>query len=526
MASAQAADDSPLPMNLRQTVYSTTAAELFWDRTVLPENATGNLTYRVSMDDIAVREKDYGISYYTDLLAPGQNHEFEVEAILDEDEVIARGTVIVNTQPDTHSSVAKPTNVHAVVYSLGVFEIFWDRAAEPLSYEISNSEAQLLSASNGTSAFFDHHSALEEGMESIELAALDQNGNRSESVLIPVFTGEGSTDNEPDPGQAYTLFSDQGAMALLKQINHLAIGNPGNTEFIRRFVQITGSNYAPVSDLWDKGFVITPINSDGYDTLSGSLKKVDCPDGGRYEVNELSNSSSRNQTFRYDMQGCDFDGVRHTGKVHVYRDEDSINEEIEGSFSNYTLDYEDGHQLMLDTGWTVPELGSAPPTDLLSDSGTHTESLQYQQITGRHLLKGRYTITEADGNTTIVENALHDWTNRVNASNCLQLSMRVTAPWTEYEPLQIDTLDENGELGLMCDNLNDSPWFSDGMLMISDDLGQSMSVEAQGEAGYTLSITDETGATTQHEHSSWSDSECTLLENSESVNCVSAPPLY
>ena len=128
--SAAAQDGSPpsRPDGLRFEVYSPTAAELFWTRSVDSDGLV--LAYEVRRDGELVRTVD-GPSFFTDELEPGVVREFSVTAVDDDGLRSPSSTsVAVDTalpSGGTGDRTAPPTNLRTESYSVSAGEVFWDR---------------------------------------------------------------------------------------------------------------------------------------------------------------------------------------------------------------------------------------------------------------------------------------------------------------------------------------------------------------------------------------------------------------
>lgn len=448
-----------------------------------------------------------------------------------------------------------PADLRASVYSSNVFELFWDRESEPLIYEIYDSAGVLLATTEGTSFFFDNEPAFALSDASIDVVSVDLAGNRSAPSSVTVDTAnddlseeiadetpaddpfidetdvddasEGdelvdeTIDNGTSTDDADGLFTVDGGQAMLEQIHDLVLENPGNREVLERFNLITdGQRF---DDLLLEGFVIVPISSDSNsgEQTATSESRVDCPEGGSYLVNMSSTRSGRNLVYEYDMHGCVFDGVRHNGRVFSHLSETYVAGNFKGTFSDYSLEYADGRRVTLDTGWKQP--GADVNSQIINLVSNMNKTIDGSYA---HRLRGRYAITEADGNTTIVENALIDWSNPTHSPNCLQLSMRITAPWTGYESMQIDTYDDNWVKGAMCDESVDTPFMSTGILSISNGQGSSVTLDPVGGASYDLLVSDAPGHSYLQTGFWWADSACVWEKGDDSVSCEGVPPLF
>jgi len=119
-----------ITINLSAIVYSSSAAELFWDTVY---DATGNAAYyQVWRDGELVQVSD-GLSFFDSSLVEGQSYLYEVEA-LSQDRIIGTASTLVNTAGDittpTPVSVL-PADARADVYSNSAIELFWSQADDP-----------------------------------------------------------------------------------------------------------------------------------------------------------------------------------------------------------------------------------------------------------------------------------------------------------------------------------------------------------------------------------------------------------
>ena len=160
---------------LKSDRYSSTAIELFWDRSIL-----SGISYRVSRDGIVVATTA-GISYFDDSLVAGQSYRYSV-AILDDAgmqsdaaELLIEPDADSPSQPvSTPTGLATPTGLDAAVYSDTAAELFWDRSALPgIRYEVFR-DGNLLANTDGTGYFEGDLSAGQRYQ--YEVVAIDSNG--------------------------------------------------------------------------------------------------------------------------------------------------------------------------------------------------------------------------------------------------------------------------------------------------------------------------------------------------------------
>lgn len=169
------------PTNLRADIYSTTAAELFWQR----EDPSLALRYEIRRDGNVVATTD-GVSYFTDNLETGIDYDFEVIAIDQQGLRSAPVSIMVRTDGDTGTpSLAAPTELRSAVYSRTAAELFWARSDMPgLLYEVRRN-GEIVDTTDGVS-FFDV--SLMSGITYVyEVIALD-GALRSEASTISLTT--------------------------------------------------------------------------------------------------------------------------------------------------------------------------------------------------------------------------------------------------------------------------------------------------------------------------------------------------
>ncbi len=177
------------PTGLKASVYSSTSAEIMWDR-----STTFGLRYEVSRNGSLVSTIT-GISYYDNRLVGGTSYEYDVVAIDRDGNRSNAASISVNTTggvvtPDT---VAAPTGLMASVYSSTSAEIMWDRPSTfGLSYEIRRN-GDIVSSTTGVS----HYDGSLQAASSynFEVIAIDRNGNRSTAASVMVNTPAGSGGN-------------------------------------------------------------------------------------------------------------------------------------------------------------------------------------------------------------------------------------------------------------------------------------------------------------------------------------------
>jgi len=179
------------PTGFRIDVYSSSAAELFWNRSTVEDGYVRGYEIRHNGDVVAVVD---ALSFYTDALHPDGASTFSITAVNFDGE--RSGTQSISTDGERHSDSiddrpAPPQNVTAQVYSPTAIEIFWDRSIDPVSrYEITIDGA-VTATTEGTSYFTD---SLQAGRTyAIDVVGIDTKGSRSLAETIALNTN-GNTD--------------------------------------------------------------------------------------------------------------------------------------------------------------------------------------------------------------------------------------------------------------------------------------------------------------------------------------------
>ncbi len=174
-------NDVPAPAQLSADVYSSSAAELFWDRADV-----FGLSYDIFEGDQLTGTTD-GTSYFLSDLPAGKNLEFRVIARDSSGRQSAATTVSLQTPGDgssTDTLLEMPTGLKASVYSSNTLELFWDRQGAGQLFEVYNIDGELLARTDGIS-YFASELPLQENHRFIVLA-VDDDGNASEPASIDV----------------------------------------------------------------------------------------------------------------------------------------------------------------------------------------------------------------------------------------------------------------------------------------------------------------------------------------------------
>ena len=227
-------DGQPLPpANLFATVYSATAAEIFFDR-----NTEQTLTYEVSVDGEVVANTD-GISFFFDDLDGGRVTVVDVVAINANGQRSGAASVQFTTTgdgsgnpPETSSIINPPANLRLDVYSATAGELFWDRSSQTDLIEFAEvrRDGLVLGSTDGTSFFDDSREAGVAYRYEVRFMNLD--GGRSDAAVVDETDGVVIPDNDPD---LLSLNQDNEILQTAVSIASLASLNELNS-FVRAII--------------------------------------------------------------------------------------------------------------------------------------------------------------------------------------------------------------------------------------------------------------------------------------------------
>ena len=184
----------PPPANLSSSVYSSSAAEVFWDRSDQP-----GLTYEVSVDGGQVTTTD-GTSAFLSGLGGARGRGVDVVAIDANGQRSGAANVTLggdsgggSPNPPTGgggaSDVPAPSSLRAEPYSGSAGEVFWDRVpGANLSYEV-RLDGETVATTNGTSYFVGNRPGLDG--TSVEVVAIGPDGTRSDASSTVLGSGDG-----------------------------------------------------------------------------------------------------------------------------------------------------------------------------------------------------------------------------------------------------------------------------------------------------------------------------------------------
>ena len=187
------------PGNLRHDVYSTSLAELFWDRSTHDGFVQG---YEVVRNGQLLGVVD-ALSFLNGSLDSNVIYTFEVTAIDNEGNRSETVSTTFSTNPENTpidpetiettrpnaNAPTRPDNLRHSVYSASSAELFWDRSTHTgliQGYEIIRN-GESMGVRDALSLFVDNLDA--SIANTFEITAIDTNGIRSETATITFSTG-------------------------------------------------------------------------------------------------------------------------------------------------------------------------------------------------------------------------------------------------------------------------------------------------------------------------------------------------
>ena len=194
----------PPPANLTSSVYSSSAAEVFWDRA-----DQRGLSYEVSVDGGPVTTTS-GTSAFLSGLDGTRGRGVDVVAIDANGQRSGAANVTLGggsgggdpmapvTPPSGGDAPAAPSSLRAERYSSNAGEVFWDRVSGArLSYEV-RLDGEVVSTTTGTSHFAGDVPGID-GTR-VEVVAIGPDGVRSSAASTTIgSSGTSSPGPDPDP---------------------------------------------------------------------------------------------------------------------------------------------------------------------------------------------------------------------------------------------------------------------------------------------------------------------------------------
>ena len=328
-SSAAVAQDVAQPESLTFAIYSSSTAELFWDRSATPE-----INYTIMRDGLLL-DTISGISYVDRTLTRGLVYNYSIIAVDPSGERSEAATVsfsIGGGKPENESGlVQEPDGLRADIYSSRSAELFWDRSSEfGLTYDVSR-DGVLIHTTDGVS-FFDRD--LTPGTSyDYQVVAVDPAGNRSlpsstsfttsgtssiPEVVVPVdteLTGPTGLRAAVYSSHSAELLWDRPAVTGLRyeiQRDDAPVATIGGVSFLDRSL-LPGRSYT---------FQIVAIDSSGNRSPASSVI-VNTTGSGQPEVPEgpesPANNPSNNTTALAIQEPAGFFGSDGYDRIDVVR---------------------------------------------------------------------------------------------------------------------------------------------------------------------------------------------------------------
>ncbi len=190
-----AANAPSTPNNFRVTLYSATAAELFWDAAA---DDVGVSRYELKRDGSVISNSD-GRSFFEPSLSPNSRYDYTLVAIDNEGNRSSATALTLITPASNHaepisnngdgSPPTKPNNLRGTFYSDTTAEIFWDASYDNVGvarYEVIRN-GNVVAELDGRS-YYDARVFRALNYQ-YEVVAIDVNGNRSEPAQLSLNGG-------------------------------------------------------------------------------------------------------------------------------------------------------------------------------------------------------------------------------------------------------------------------------------------------------------------------------------------------
>ncbi len=518
LLSTGALADTTAPGNLRYSVYSHTAAELFWDRASTDNGHVSG--YEITRNGEVLDTRD-GLSLFIADLQPGTVNEFTITSISSSGERSSSVSASIDTgsatPPFNSAALAAPGGLRSSRYSSQAFELFWDRVqGQAYQYDVEiNGEA--VGSTDGTSFFVGDETTYRDGSGQLQVSLVARNAAGTSSapsaLTLAAGDGEGGDGNPSEPGDD-ALLSLERAGALLQQLTELVRSNGlvEHQDTLRVLNSIGAGNF--ISEEFLEG-------TSNYYYSSDTLYRRECVDGGSVEhrVEYAYHGFYRHGFIMNDCQVPDnrfvsgygtytnaYDGFNYAGNVWTGSS---------GAYDALVMEHGDTRETM--TASLVQDntsLGQISSSDLYNVR-------RYLRIEN-----GEYDYQQGED-----ELMVRDWNLRFNrfdpetalhAFNRLNATFTVSAGWTDGQTLEIDAVfDGRGE---------EAPWFDSGRLRIVSDTGDTLEVLAGTGDPETYQLVSTVNGVTVSEIRRWDVNGCELVntywqQDLEREQCVLMPPL-
>lgn len=421
----------PTPENLSGTVYSSTAAELTWEREI---NRSLSYTIELNGSIIGITE---GNRFWIDTLIPDQQNIVSVRAgsasgSTSETVSLAFDTsqgpfpMMAESIENMAPVLASPQDVVLETYGPRVAELFWSRATlgVGISTEVYRDDV-LIGVTDGNS-FYDDSASFDHN-HSYELVTVNSSGDRS----APTYVNPTVFDDTPD----------NTANTLLRGISEATRNNP-HEEWFSLLLSI-GFADMPI------GFEQTSTTSVNSDGVVITTTEYDC------EAGTLTAARVQGTTSIFDLQfdDCVFDEAGMAGTVNIFTEGGLFTEITYTDLEIFSseIQYLDGSVSM-----STARAGNARTV--------FYDGFEYYII-------GEIEPEFLDTYVYIDQRIAYSANDTV-APSTYELNMVVNAPWTNGDELIIDTIET------FLANEASSPNYYAGSLIIESGIGEQFLLNA------------------------------------------------
>lgn len=522
LLSTTALADTTSPGNLRYAVYSSTAAELFWERA---STDTGYVSgYEITRNGEVLDTRD-GLSLFVADLQPGTANEFTITAISSTGERSSSVSASIDTgsatPPFNSAALAAPTGLRSSRYSSQAFELFWDRVTgQAYQYDVAIN-GETAGSTDGTSFFIGDETLYRDESGQLQITLVARNAAGMSSAESALAMAAGDNDGEPGEGEGNptepgddALLSLDRAGGLLQQLSELMRRN-GLSEHqgtLRFLNSISEDNFISEEVLGG--------TMDGYYS-SDTRYRRECVDGGSVEHRvEFGYHSFYRHGF--DMSDCQIPGFRFVSGFGTYTNQYDGFAYVGNTWTGYRGAYD---ALVIEQGDALETMTASSIQNNTWENQIGTSD-RYNVRRYLRIENGEYDYQQGD-----VEVMVRDWNLRFNrfdsetgqhAFNRLNSTFTVSASWTDGQTLTIDAVfDGRGE---------EAPWFDSGRLLVVSDTGDMLEVLAGTGDPETYQLVSTVNGVTQSEIRRWDVNGCELVntywqENLDREQCVLMPPL-
>lgn len=442
------------PVGLHAAIYSSSAIELFWER-----SNTEELFYEVHRDGIALAETDGTSLFISEGLLAGVSYGFEVFArrVVDSNGQSSAAAILGVTMPENVYEPAPPAaevpaapeNIRFERYSDTAAELFWDRQIGSGVIVVTDvhRDNEYMGSTEGNS-FFDS-TRVAGNTYRYSLTSRNVNGDVSDTS---VYVEQGEQTFHVDDSNIDTVIDNIIRIATGNAINDM--GRVAQEFSLLGFRDITGLVLRSTGD--DEDYI------------------YDCEGGG------TGKGKGQAADWFVELDECSLGNRTYSGQIARFDRDTGFNVQM----TDFTLVYENGDKLVL-TGW-LGQVYATPITDFAEES-LYVESYEEFNQDGTKRPLKELTINKLYGSRDLNPNVLE--TLEIN--------------WTSASgPFSNDVnLSASGSFQLLDGDTN----FSEGQLNVVSDSGLELTIDADnGDLdSFRIDVTSEGSVVSRTIH--WDD---------------------